>query len=190
MRQLTRTAALCLTTALASCRSHPHSADEGDAMRDDLRAKAGETLARLDELRPGARAAVEGSSGYAVFTDFGARLLVVGTARGQGIAIDNRTGGQAFMRMTEVSAGIGPSIKKFDLVWAFTDPDAFAKFVDRGWQFQAVGTAAAKAGDSGGAWDGALALGPGVYVYQLTDSGLALELTLKGAKFYHDKGLN
>jgi lipid-binding SYLF domain-containing protein len=114
----------------------------------------------------------------------------VGTARGKGIAIDNRTGGEAYMRMTEVSAGIGPAVKKFDLVWVFTDSDAFRKFVEHGWQFQAVGTAAAKAGEAGGAWDGAYALGPGVYVYQLTDTGLALEFILKGAKFYRDKGLD
>ena len=94
------------------------------------------------------------------------------------------------MRMTEVSAGIGPSVKKFDLVWVFTDRDSFRKFVEHGWQFQAVGTAAAKAGDAGGAWEGAWALSPSVYVFQITDAGLALELTLKGAKFYHDKGLD
>ena len=37
---------------------------------------------------------------------------------------------------------------------------------------------------------GALAIAPGVYLYQITDTGLALELTVKGTKYYKDDELN
>jgi len=31
---------------------------------------------------------------------------------------------------------------------------------------------------------------PGIWLYQLTDDGLALELTAKGTKYYKDSDLN
>lgn len=49
--------------------------------------------------------------------------------------------------------------------------------------------AAAKAGDKGGAVS-AEALIDRVTVYQLTESGLALQATVKGTKFWVDKELN
>ena len=103
------TASACLAMLGASCHSHPSTVAQRDSMQDDIRAKATATLNRLEEIKPGSHTQIERAAGYAVFTDFGARLLVVGTARGKGIAVDNRTGGETYMRMTEVSAGIGPS---------------------------------------------------------------------------------
>jgi hypothetical protein len=35
-----------------------------------------------------------------------------------------------------------------------------------------------------------MSVAPGVWLYQLTDTGLALELTAKGTKYYKDTGLN
>jgi hypothetical protein len=37
---------------------------------------------------------------------------------------------------------------------------------------------------------GAVLVMPGVWMYQLTDKGLALELTGKGTKYYKDDELN
>jgi len=37
---------------------------------------------------------------------------------------------------------------------------------------------------------GAMSVSPGIWLYQLTDNGLALELTAKGTKYYKDDGLN
>ena len=49
---------------------------------------------------------------------------------------------------------------------------------------------AAKAGEKGASLQGALSVSPGVWLYQLTDTGLALELTAKGAKYSKDDDLN
>jgi hypothetical protein len=47
------------------------------------------------------------------------------------------------------------------------------------------------AGGGTGAWaTGAKSISPGVWLYQLTDDGLALELTAKGTKYYKDEELN
>lgn len=50
--------------------------------------------------------------------------------------------------------------------------------------------AAAKSGEAGAAYQGAISIWPGVWLYQLTDQGLALELTVKGTKYYKDDELN
>jgi lipid-binding SYLF domain-containing protein len=64
------------------------------------------------------------------------------------------------------------------------------QFLDSGWAGSAEGDAAAKAGKSGAAYSGAVQVNPGVWVYQITKNGLALQLTLQGTKYYKDDDLN
>jgi len=89
-----------------------------------------------------------------------------------------------------VQAGLGMGVKKYRLVWVFTTKEAFDNFVNSGWEFGAQATAQAQKDEKGGGMAGALAVGPGVYLYQITDTGLALELTAKGTKYYKDDELN
>ena len=81
-------------------------------------------------------------------------------------------------------------VKKFRLVWAFTNEQAFRDFLEKGWAFGAQATASAKAGDKGASMQGAVAVSPGVWLYQLAGDSLALELTAKGTKYYKDDALN
>jgi lipid-binding SYLF domain-containing protein len=94
------------------------------------------------------------------------------------------------MRMAEVQAGIGFGIKKFRLVWVFETQGAFDDFVNKGYQVGAHATLAAQASGMGGGVAGAASVSPGVWVYQITDDGLAAELTVKGTKYYRDTQLN
>jgi lipid-binding SYLF domain-containing protein len=94
------------------------------------------------------------------------------------------------MKMAEVQAGVGFGVKKFKLVWVFETDKALNDFVNSGWELGAQATAAAKSGDKGGSFQGAVAVAPGVWLYQLTDDGLALELTAKGTRYYKDGDLN
>ena len=68
--------------------------------------------------------------------------------------------------------------------------DAFQKFVNSGYEFGGQATLAAQMRGQGAALAGAASVSPGVWVYQLTDEGLAAELTVKGTKYYRDKELN
>ena len=43
---------------------------------------------------------------------------------------------------------------------------------------------------AGTTYQGAVAVSPGVWLYQLTGDGLALELTAKGTKYFKDGDLN
>jgi len=168
------------------------SADEGKKTkeRDEVRAKSAETLTRLYEVQPKAKEAVENAYGYAVFSNFGMKIFVAGGGKGKGIAINNETGKETFMRMLEVQAGLGMGIKKFRVIFVFETGSVFNNFINSGWEFGGQSTAAAKLGDEGGAFTGALTVSPGVWIYQLTDDGLALELTVKGTKYMKDDKLN
>lgn len=163
--------------------------EEKAEARAETRTMARETLQKLYAVEPSARARVEGAAGYAVFSNFGMKLLVTGSARGRGIAVDTK-GVEVFMRMVEVQAGLGFGVKKFRLVWVFETPAAFRRFVDDGFEVGAQAQAAAKGDSGGGSHGGALSVSPGVWLYQLTDKGIVAELTVKGTKYYRDKDLD
>jgi lipid-binding SYLF domain-containing protein len=153
--------------------------------------KAGhDALAAVYKLQPSARKAVESAAGYAAFSNFGMKILVAGGGSGKGIAINNKTKAMTYMKMAEMQAGLGFGAKKFQVVWVFETEAALNNFLNSGWEFGGQATAAAKAGDKGSAYQGAVAVSPGVWIYQVTDKGLALELTAKGTKYYKDSDLN
>lgn len=156
----------------------------------EARKKAQETLARLYKARPSAQAAITKAAGYAVFNSGGVKILVAGGGRGKGIAVDNASQKVVYMKMREVQAGLGMGAKKFSTIFVFETKKALDNFVNSGWEFGGQTTAAAKAGDGGGSYQGAVSVSEGVWMYQLTDKGLALELTGKGTKYFKDDELN
>ena len=156
----------------------------------DAREGARQTLARLYEVQPAARNAVTKAAGYAVFTDFGLKLFIAGGGKGSGVAVNNKTKKETFMRMLQVQAGLGFGIQKFRMVWVFETQQAFDSFVNTGWEFGAQATAAVRGDGQGAFAAGALSVSPGVWVYQLTEDGLALELSATGTKYFRDDELN
>ena len=161
-----------------------------DQQREEIRKMSSDTLARLYKVQPSAKAAIQQSAGHAVFSNFGMKIFVAGGGSGKGLAVDNRTKKETFMKMIEVQAGLGMGIKKFRQVWVFETHKALEQFVYSGWELGGQATAAAKAGEQGASLQGALAVAPGVWLYQLTGTGLALELTAKGTKYYRNDDLN
>jgi lipid-binding SYLF domain-containing protein len=179
--------ALCMASALPDLAI---GQDTKDKEKAEVRKMAKDTLARLYKAQPGAKKAVESGAGYAVFSNFGMKIGFAGGGSGKGIAYNNKTKKGTFMKMLEVQAGLGMGIKKFRLVWVFENTKDLDSFINSGWELGAQTTAAAKAGEQGAAFAGAMAISPGVWLYQLTDDGLALELTAKGTKYYKDDKLN
>jgi lipid-binding SYLF domain-containing protein len=155
-----------------------------------VRKSAQNALAALYRAQPSARKVVESAAGYAAFSNFGMKILLAGGGSGEGVAVNRKTKAMTYMKMAEVQAGLGMGIKKFQLVWVFENSGALNDFITSGWTLGGQATAAAKSGDKGGAYQGAVAVGPGVWLYQITDKGLALELTAKGTKYYKDDELN
>lgn len=158
--------------------------------QNEVRAKSAEILSKLYEAEPLAKSAIDDAYGYATFSNFGMKILVAGGGKGKGLAVNNKTGSETFMKMIEVQAGLGMGIKKFLVVFVFENAKGFDHFVNSGWEFGGQTTAAAKLDDDGAALQGAVSVSPGVWVYQITDDGLALELTMKGTKYMKDDKLN
>jgi lipid-binding SYLF domain-containing protein len=153
-----------------------------DEQRAEVRQAGESALAALYKAQPSARKTVESTSGYAAFSNFGMKIFLAGGGSGKGIAVNNKTHVTTYMRMAEVQASLGIGVKQFQLVWVFDNEQAIDRFVNSGWGIGGQATAAAKAGDKGTAYQGAMSVAPGVGLYQLTDDGLALELPAKGTK--------
>ena len=103
---------------------------------------------------------------------------------GKGIAVNNKTKAMTYMKMAEIQAALGFGVKNFQVLWVFETEKAPNDFINSGWEFGGQAAAAAKAGDKGSAYQGAVSVAPGVWIYQVTDKGLAVELTPKGTKYY------
>ena len=165
-------------------------ASDKEADRAKVRKQSQQVLARLYAAHPAARKAIAASRGYATFSRWGMALGGLGGGIGRGLVVAKPSNVETFMRFVEGSAGLGLGIKKYDLIFVFQNDKARANFAAKGWEAGGQATVAAKSGASGMSIDGAASVSPGVWVYQLTDKGLAAEVGIKGTKYYQDKALN
>jgi lipid-binding SYLF domain-containing protein len=182
-------AALICAFAL-SARAADDKAEDKAKEQAEVRKLVQQTLERLYKAQPAAQSAVAHGAGYAVFSNTGVKILFAGSGKGKGIAVDNQTKKEVFMKMLEVQAGLGFGVKKFSVIFVFDNDKALNSFINSGWEFGGQASAAAKTGDKGGSMEGAASVSDGVWMYQMTDKGLALELTGKGTKYYKDDDLN
>ena len=165
----------------------------GRALADsaaDIDKMAESTLASLYAQKPSAARAVREAAGYAVFSDISTKILLAGGGGGKGVAVDNRSGAKTYMLMATVSAGLGLGISKSHLVWVFETREAFENFVNTGIELGANANLTVNPGAGGGLYDGAVEAAPGAWLYQLSDAGLAAELTVQGTKYFKDSNLN
>ena len=178
---------LCLVLVLSGCAtSGAHTA--GDKRQAILNMQQ-EVLAELYRSKPGVRSQIANAPGYAVFSNANVNLILASFSGGNGIVKDNRTGKRIYMKMGEAGIGLGLGVKDFRAVFVFHNRDTLQQFIDSGWEFGAHADAAAKANEKGGAIGGEILL-DGVTVYQMTESGLALQATVKGTRYWKDTELN
>ena len=177
-------ASILLAGCLASAKDSP------DQQREKIRKMAASTIKDLGKLEPTSKELIQKSAGYAVFNNMGTNLFLLSTARGAGLAVNSKNKQDTFMKMISAGAGLGMGVKNYRVVFAFEDEPALARFLDSGWSGSGQADAAAKTSTSGGAYSGATLVEPGVWVYQITKKGLALQLTLQGTKYYKNDDLN
>jgi lipid-binding SYLF domain-containing protein len=179
---------LVLVTALAA--DAASAGDSPDKQREKIRKMAAQTLKDLARLQPTSTDAIARAAGYAVFDNRGTNLFMLSTAKGSGIAVDQKAKQDTFMKMISAGAGFGMGVKKYRVVFVFENDQALKAFTDSGWDAGGQADAAAKTKDSGAAYSGAAQVAPGVWVYQITEKGLALQLTLQGTKYSKNDDLN
>ena len=178
-----------LASALLSASTCVRAGDDAKK-REKTRKMAAEVLKDLYKTEPASKAAIKKAAGYAVFNNMGVHVLLLSTARGSGLAVNNKNNQNTFMKMVSAGGGLGIGVKDYNVVFVFETEKALAQFLDSGWGGSGQADAAAKAGEKGGAYSGAMEIEPGVWVYQITKNGLALQLTLQGTKYYKDDDLN
>ena len=190
-----RTLMTVATMALASVVAFAPSTEAADANKKAeaqaaIRKEANATLAKLYKAQPSAKAAIQKSAGYAAFDNFGMNLFVISTASGKGIVVDRASKKETFMKMISGGLGLGLGAKDFRVVFVFENKKGIENFIKSGWDADAHAEASAKSGQKGGSYEGAFSVAPGVWVYQLTETGLALQATLQGTKYYKNDDLN
>lgn len=148
-----------------------------------------QVLEELYQEKPSVRAQIAAAPGYAVFSNANINVILASFGGGYGVVTNNHTGKRTYMNMGEIGVGLGAGVKDFRIVFVFHKPDTLNRFTEHGWAFGGQADAAAKAGDKGAAVGGE-AIFDNVTVYQLTESGLALQATLKGTKYWKAADLN
>jgi hypothetical protein len=197
--------------------------DNSDEKKTNVRKQRDEMLADVYATKPELKVTIQKAAGYATFKNLNVNLLLLATANGYGMVVDNKTGKETFMRMASLGGGVGAGLKDVRVVFVFHDPALMKQFVDEGWQFGGQADAAAKYKDTGvtgeqnvkgnvsvkegnlsvgsstdvgagvtktNSVDAKLATRGGMEIYQFTESGIALQATVAGTKYWKDSKLN
>lgn len=145
----------------------------------------------LDEFRmhdPEIDRRVQEATGYAVFSNFGFKVLRTGGGYGFGIARDNATQRDTFMRMGEVNVGMEFDAKDFRVLFVFNTEKAMWDFVEEGWDIGGAEAAARLMGEGTGIAQSA-SIGD-IDIYQVTSTDASLQATVGGTRYWKDKDLN
>lgn len=148
-----------------------------------------QALTRLYTEKPDTRSQIRDAAGYAVFTNANINVIFVSAGTGYGVVTNNNNGQKTYMNMAEGGVGLGLGAKDYRIVMVFHSQQAMNHFIENGWTVGGNADAAAKAGNKGASAEGEGYMG-NVTVYTMTESGLALQATVKGTKFWVDKTLN
>ena len=157
--------------------------------RQSILAMKNRVLSDLYKIKPDVKSQISSAPGYAVFSNANVNIILASFGGGYGVVGNNKSGEYTYMKMGEVGIGLGLGAKDFRLVFVFHSKASMHRFVESGWAFGAQADAAAKASDKGVAVGGELTV-DNMTIYQLTETGLALQATVKGTKYWKDVSLN
>ncbi len=141
-------------------------------------------LTQLYARKPDTRAQIN-----AAFSNANINLIFMAAGTGYGLVKNMASGQYTYMNMAEGGVGLGLGVKDYRIVMVFHTDTAMENFINSGWTFGGNADAAAKAGKKGASIEGEAYYGD-VTVYTFTESGLALQATVKGTKFWQDEALN
>jgi lipid-binding SYLF domain-containing protein len=181
------TVVVAISILLSACVSSPKPSVEQRRM--EVKKMRSETISQVEKFQSNIRQKIASAPGYAVFSNANVNIIFASFAGGYGVVHDNLKGTDIYMKMAEAGLGLGLGIKDFRAIFVFRSAYALDKFVNEGWSFGAHADAAAKAKEKGAA-AGAEVVVDDIEIYQITESGLALQATVKGTKYWKDDTLN
>jgi lipid-binding SYLF domain-containing protein len=175
-----------MALALAGCMAAGQTKEDKRRHIENMRK---EVLTELYRINPDAAQEIKSAPGYAVFSNWNAYLIFASVGQGYGVVVDNVSGAHTYMGMGALGGGLGAGVKDYRAVYIFDKRHIMERFVEQGLNIGGTADATAKASTQGEAVGGELLL-DGIKVYQMTSSGLALQATIQGTKFFKDPELN
>lgn len=166
--------------------------DSVEEKRAAVRKQRDEILAKLYAAHPEAKEKIQKAAGYGTFNNKNLNLFLLSTGHGYGMIVD-KSGKETFMAMGSLGGGLGVGAKDLSVVFIYKNTDVMKKFIESGCQFGGEADATAKAGNTGGgaAKEGGVDTSGNMFeIYQMTDTGVALQATVAGTKYWKDKDLN
>ena len=185
----------CLVAALAMPTTAAVFSAKGDTAEEKraaVRKQRDEILVKLYAAHPDAKEKIQKAAGYGTFNNKNMNLFLLSSGHGYGMVVD-KSGKETFMAMGSLGGGVGLGVKDLSVVFIFKNADVMKKFMESGWQFGGEADATAKAGEKGAAAakEAGVDAGANVFeIYQMTDTGVALQATVAGTKYWKDKDLN
>ena len=146
------------------------------------------TLAELYKKQPQSQTDIRNAKAYAVFSNININLLFVAAGNGYGL-MREKNQKPIYMKMAEGGIGPGMGAKDFKLILIFNDKQALESFKQGKLSLAGNADAVAKSGEKGGG-AGVEGTANKIKIYQITESGLALQATVKGSKYWIDPELN
>lgn len=164
-------------------------ANKAEQKREKVQRMVESTMAKLYQEYPIAQQQVEQAAGYGVFSNAHVSVIIASFGGGNGVVINNQSNQKTYMKMGEVGVGLGAGVKDYRFVMIFDNDESLQHFIDKGWVFGGRADAAAQKSELGSSLATEVAA-HGIKLYQFTQSGLVLQATVKGTKFWKDKDLN
>ena len=161
-----------------------------EQQRAKLNEMSTQGLERMYQKYPSSKTAMQTSYAYCTISASGVKLGFWGDDHGRGVAVNNQTGKRIYVKMKEVSVGLNFGAKEYDLLFIIANEESWNRFISGNIKFGSEVSAQASDGVSGGTFANATIVANGVWVYQLDKKGLAVELSLKGARISPYRTLN
>lgn len=153
--------------------------------RKEIDDNAKKALSRLFSASQQAKEFYDKSAGYAVF-DSREFAFMIKTGFGTGVAINKKNNSKTYMKMASGGLNIGGGIKYLQVVFIFPTNSTLNEFVNDGWT--AEGDASAVGGED--SEQVGITLANGTRIYQLSDTGLMLKMSISGTKYWKNDELN
>lgn len=158
---------------------------EKEAGRNAALKLSAEALEKLYKVQPDARKAVEGSVGYAVFDITSIYAILFVGQKGKGVLFDNKTKKTTFMTSTRMGTGPGAGKQRVFQIFVFKSKGAMDQFVLTG------GLGGDVTGTISTGTEGSVrSFNPSIDIFQIPESGMAIQASWGGTVYSVDSDLN
>jgi lipid-binding SYLF domain-containing protein len=162
----------------------PLTPEQKEAARQDRLKLAAVGLEKLYKLHPEARATLEKAPGYAVFDISSVYAVMVVAQKGHGVIFDAATGKPTFMQSMRAGTGPGLGAQRVYQVFVFKVKGAMDQFMLAGGTGGDVGASFSTGRDGT-----VFSFNPEIDIYQIPESGLAVQASWGGTVYTVDEQL-